>query len=317
MIPIVASGTFGEEAWSQNREQIMTRGQQFRDLLRRGGLTIAPGAYDCITARSIAQAGFGAVYMTGAGTAATLGYPDYGLLTMSEMADNAGRIAASVDVPVIADADTGYGNELNATRTVREYERRGVAGLHIEDQGFPKKCGHLENKAIVSLDDYLAKIRAAVAAKRDPDFFIIARTDSRAVLGFEEAVRRANAALAVGADMAFVEAPQTMEEVAAVPRLVKGPCLLNVVWRGKTPEIAFGEAERMGYRLAIVPGLLFKAVIGVCDAMLSELRSTDRHPVPMNSMTVREAFRRVGADEWDAVSDRFGVAKPAPDEAAE
>jgi 2-methylisocitrate lyase-like PEP mutase family enzyme len=255
--------------------------------------------------------------MTGAGTAATLGYPDYGLLTMSEMADNAGRIAASVDVPVIADADTGYGNELNATRTVREYERRGVAGLHIEDQGFPKKCGHLENKAIVSLDDYLAKIRAAVAAKRDPDFFIIARTDSRAVLGFEEAVRRANAALAVGADMAFVEAPQTMEEVAAVPRLVKGPCLLNVVWHGKTPEIAFGEAERMGYRLAIVPGLLFKAVIGVCDAMLSELRSTDRHPVPMNSMTVREAFRRVGADEWDAVSDRFGVAKPAPDEAAE
>jgi 2-methylisocitrate lyase-like PEP mutase family enzyme len=257
------------------------------------------------------------VYMTGAGTAATLGYPDYGLLTMSEMADNAGRIAAAVDVPVIADADTGYGNELNATRTVREYERRGVAGLHIEDQGFPKKCGHLDNKTIVSLDEYLAKIRAAVAAKRDPDFFIIARTDSRAVLGFEEAVRRANAALAAGADMAFVEAPQTLEEVAAVPRLVKGPCLLNVVWRGKTPEVAFGDAERMGYRFAIVPGMLFKAVIGVCDAALSELRRTDRHPVPVNSMTVREAFRRVGADEWDAVGDRFGVAKPPPVEAAE
>ena len=295
----------------------MSRGRQFRELLRRGGMTTAPGAYDCITARSIAQAGFDAVYMTGAGTAATLGYPDYGLLTMSEMADNAGRIAAAVDVPVIADADTGYGNELNATRTVREYERRGVAGLHIEDQGFPKKCGHLDNKAIVSLDEYLAKIRAAVAARRDPDLFIIARTDSRAVLGFEEAVRRANAALAAGADMAFVEAPQTVEEVAAVPRLVKGPCLLNVVWRGKTPEVAFGEAEQMGYRLAIVPGLLFKAVIGVCDAMLSELRSTDRHPVPMHSLTVREAFRRVGADEWDAVSDRFAVAKPPPAAAAE
>jgi len=286
-------------------------------LLGRGGLTIAPGAYDCITARSIVQAGFGAVYMTGAGTAATLGYPDYGLVTMSEMADNAGRIAAAVDVPVIADADTGYGNELNATRTVREYERRGVAGLHIEDQGFPKKCGHLDNKVIVSLDEYLAKIQAAVAARRDPDFLILARTDSRAVLGFDEAVRRANAALAVGADMAFVEAPQTVEEVAAVPRLVKGPCLLNVVWRGKTPEVAFGEAERMGYRVAIVPGLLFKAVMGVCDAMLSESRSTDCHPVPIHSMTVREAFRRVGADEWDAFSDRFGVAKPAPVEAAE
>jgi 2-methylisocitrate lyase-like PEP mutase family enzyme len=298
-------------------EQIMSRGRQFRDLLRQGGLIIAPGAYDCITARSIAHAGFGAVYMTGAGTAATLGYPDYGLLTMSEMADNAGRIAAAVDVPVIADADTGYGNELNATRTVREYERRGVAGLHIEDQGFPKKCGHLDNKTIVSLDEYLAKIRAAVAAKRDPDFVVIARTDSRAVLGFEEAVRRANAALAAGADMAFVEAPQTLEEVAAVPRLVKGPCLLNVVWRGKTPEVAFGDAERMGYRLAIVPGMLFKAVIGVCDATLSELRRTGRHPVPMHSMTVREAFRRAGADEWDAISDRFGATKPPPVEAAE
>jgi 2-methylisocitrate lyase-like PEP mutase family enzyme len=294
----------------------MSRGRQFRELLQRGGLTIAPGAYDCITARSIAQAGFGTVYMTGAGTAATLGYPDYGLLTMSEMADNAGRIAAAVDVPVVADADTGYGNELNTTRTVREYERRGVAGLHIEDQGFPKKCGHLDNKAIVSLDEYLAKIRAAVAAKRDPDF-IIARTDSRAVLGFEEAVRRANAALAAGANMAFVEAPQTIEEVAAVPCLVKGPCLLNVVWRGKTPEVAFGEAERMGYRLAIVPGMLFKAVIGACDAALSELSRTDRHPVPMHSMTVREAFRRAGADEWDAISERFGAAKPPPAAAAE
>jgi 2-methylisocitrate lyase-like PEP mutase family enzyme len=283
----------------------MTRARQFRELLQRDGLTIAPGAYDCITARTIAQAGFGAVYMTGAGTAATLGYPDYGLVTMSEMADNAGRIAASVDVPVIADADTGYGNELNATRTVREYERRGVAGLHIEDQGFPKKCGHLDNKVIVPRDEFLAKIRAAVAARQDPDFLVIARTDARAVLGFEEAIARANAAIAAGADMAFVEAPQTLEEVAAVPRLVKAPCLLNVVWRGKTPDVAFDDAQRMGYKLAIVPGMLFKAVIGVCDATLAELRRTGRHPVPADSMTVRDAFRRVGADEWDAVSARF------------
>jgi 2-methylisocitrate lyase-like PEP mutase family enzyme len=291
----------------------MTRARQFRELSQRDGLTIAPGAYDCITARTIAQAGFGAVYMTGAGTAATLGYPDYGLVTMSEMADNAGRIAAAVDVPVIADADTGYGNELNATRTVREYERRGVAGLHIEDQGFPKKCGHLDNKTIVPLDEFLAKIRAAVAARHDPDFVVIARTDSRAVLGFEEAIRRANAAIAAGADMAFVEAPQTLDEVAAVPRLVRGPCLLNVVWRGKTPEVAFDDAQRMGYKLAIVPGMLFKAVIGSCDATLAELRRTGRHPVPAENMTVRDAFRRVGADEWDAVSERF----QSPAQAAE
>ncbi len=295
----------------------MSRAQQLRELLRRGGLTIAPGAYDCITARSIARAGFDAIYMTGAGTAAMLGYPDYGLVTMSEMAENAGRIASVVDVPLIADADTGYGNELNATRTVREYEQRGVAALHIEDQGFPKKCGHLDNKVIVPADEFLAKIRAAVSARRDPDFLVIARTDSRAVLGFEEAVRRANAALAVGADMAFVEAPQTLEEVSAIPRLVNGPCLLNVVWRGKTPDISFSEAEQMGYRLAIVPALLLKAVIGMCDAMLSELRRGDRHPIPVRDMTVREAFQRVGADEWDAISNRFGTAKPAEVEAAE
>jgi len=268
-------------------------------------MLVAPGAYDCITARTIAQAGFGCVYMTGAGTAATLGYPDYGLLTMSEMADTAGRLAAAVDIPVIADADTGYGNELNATRTVREYERRGVAGLHIEDQGFPKKCGHLDNKVIVPLEEYLAKVRAAVAARQNPDFVIIARTDARAVLGFEAAIARANAALEAGADVAFLEAPQTVEEVLAVPRLVKGPCLLNVVWRGKTPEVAFEDAERAGYKLAIVPGLLFKAVIGVCDAMLAELKARGRHPTLDTEMTVGDAFRRMGAEQWDAVSERF------------
>ena len=284
----------------------MTTAAKLRQLLRREQMLLAPGAYDCITARTIAHAGFDAVYMTGAGTAATLGYPDYGLLTMSEMADNAGRLAAAVDVPVIADADTGYGNELNATRCVREYERRGVAGLHIEDQGFPKKCGHLDNKVIVPLEEYLAKIRAAAAARQNPDFVIIARTDARAVLGFEAAIARANAALDAGADVAFVEAPQTLEEVLAVPRLVKGPCLLNVVWRGKTPDIDFTAAEKAGYKLAIVPGLLFKAVIGVCDRMLAELKSQGRHPALDTEMTVKDAFRRMGADAWDGVSQRFG-----------
>src|SRR6202451_1812791 len=168
----------------------MTKSRQLRELLRKDALITAPGAYDCITARMIEQAGFSAVYMTGAGTAAALGYPDYGLVTMSEMVDNAGRIAAAVKVPVIADADTGYGSELNVVRTVREYEQRGVAGIHIEDQGFPKKCGHLENKAIIPIEDYLAKIRAAAGARRDGAFLILARTDARAVLGFEEAIQR-------------------------------------------------------------------------------------------------------------------------------
>lgn len=277
----------------------------FRGRLRADGMITAPGAYDCITARLVEQAGFPAVYMTGAGTAATLGYPDYGLVTMSEMADNAGRLAAATTLPVIADADTGYGNELNVVRTVREYERRGVAGIHIEDQGFPKRCGHLEDKVVIPLDEYSAKIRAAASAKRDPDFLLIARTDSRAVLGFEEAIRRANAALEAGADMAFVEAPQTREEVAAVPRLVEGPCLLNVVWRGKTPDISLDDAQSMGYKVAILPALLFTAVIGVCDAMLEELRRTRRHPVPAADLTPAEAFRRLGAEEWDPLRTRF------------
>jgi 2-methylisocitrate lyase-like PEP mutase family enzyme len=218
---------------------------------------------------------------------------------------NAGQIAAAVELPVIADADTGYGNELNVVRTVREYEKAGVAGIHIEDQGFPKKCGHLDDKEIVPREDWLAKIRAAAAVRGHPDFTIIARTDARAVAGFDEAIARANAALGAGADMAFVEAPQTLEEVAAVPRLVKGPCLLNVVRAGKTPEIEFVEAERMGYKLAIVPGLLIKSVVAICEQMLAELKATRRHPVPVKEITVRETFQVFGADQWDELRHRF------------
>src|SRR5438105_12488058 len=177
--------------------------------------------------------------------------------------------------------------------------------MHIEDQGFPKKCGHLDDKEIVPREDWLAKIRAAAGSRRGPDFTIIARTDSRAVAGFDEAIARANAAIAAGADMAFVEAPQTVEEVAAVPRLVKGPCLLNVVRGGKTPDLDLREAEAMGYKLAIVPGLLMKSVVGVCEIALRELKAANRHPAPIKEMTVREMFERVGASEWDALRERF------------
>ena len=287
---------------------------RLRELLCRDGMITAPGAYDGITAKLIEKAGFAAVYMTGAGTAASLGYPDFGLVTMSEMVANARRIAAAVTVPVVADADTGYGNELNVVRTVREYEGSGVAGIHIEDQGFPKKCGHLDDKEIVAREDWLAKIRAAAAARRSADFLIIARTDARAVAGFDEAIARANAALEAGAGMAFVEAPQTREEVAAVPRLVRGPCLLNLVYGGKTPEIGLDEAEEMGYKLAILPGLLIKNVIGVCERMLEALQRTRHHPPPVAEMTVREMFARFGADEWDALRRRFRA--PPVEEAA-
>lgn len=292
----------------------MTARRRLRAMLREGPMVVAPGAWDCITARLIEQAGFPAIYMTGAGTAATLGFPDYGLIGLAEMADNAGRIAAAVGVPVIADADTGYGNELNVTRTVREYERRGVAGLHIEDQGFPKKCGHLDNKEVIPAAQFAAKIRAAAEARTDPDFLIIARTDARAALGLDEAVARANAALSAGADMAFVEAPQTAEEIAAVPKRVNGPCLLNVVRGGKTPPLDLAEADRQGYRLAILPGVLLANVVAVCDDTLAAIKAQGRHPDPMGRQSLKQLFGRFGADEWDRIRAAYDM---PPSRAAE
>ena len=283
----------------------MSAADKLAGQLKSGPMVVAPGAYDCITARTIAQAGFGAVYMTGAGTAATLGFPDYGLVSMNEMTGNAGRIADAVDIPVIADADTAFGNELNATRTVREYEKNGVAAIHIEDQDFPKRCGHLDDKVIIPLEDYIAKIRAAVAARTNPNFTIIARTDSRAGMGLDEAVRRCNAALEAGAGMAFLEAPQSLEEIAAVPKLVRGPCLLNLAWAGKTPQVDLAEADRMGYRVAILPGILMAAVISRCDEVLADLRRAGRHPELDAGMSPREMFRRMGSADWDPLRDRF------------
>ncbi|MCW8086599.1 isocitrate lyase/PEP mutase family protein [Sabulicella glaciei] len=285
----------------------MTQASQLRAKMREDGMIVAPGAYDCITARLIHQAGFPAVYMTGAGTAAAAGFPDLGLTTMTEMAENAGRIAAAVPVPVIADADTGFGTELHAYRTVREYERRGVAGLHVEDQVFPKRCGHLDGKAIVPREEFLAKIRAAVAARISPDFLIIARTDARAVAGMDEAIHRANAALEAGADMAFVEAPQSQDEAAAIPSLVRGPCLLNFHRGGKTPSLDLKWAEGVGYKLAIVPGVLLRSVVAICDQMLAELKETNRHPLTVRDFTTPELFDRLGRKEWEALRERFSV----------
>jgi len=274
----------------------MSNAANFRKLLSSGKMIVAPGAVDCITGRAIAQAGFSAAYMTGAGTSATLGYPDYGLITMSEMVGNASRIVNSIDIPLISDSDTGFGNELNVFRTVQEFERAGVAAIHIEDQVFPKKCGHLDDKELVSREDFIAKIRAAAAARKSKDFCVIARTDSRAVAGLDEAIERANAALANGADVAFVEAPQTMAEIEAVPKRVKGPCLLNVVRGGKTPEIELEVAERMGYAIAIVPGLLLGGIIQTCDRLLADLKNGKFPPV---TGSPGRTFARFGAAEWD------------------
>jgi 2-methylisocitrate lyase-like PEP mutase family enzyme len=277
----------------------------FRSLLSGGGLVVAPGAYDAISARLIEQAGFPLVYMTGAGVSAARGYPDYGLLTMSEMVDSARVIARTVQTPVLADADTGYGNELNVTRTVREFEASGVAGIHLEDQVSPKRCGHLDGKEVIEGARFVSLIRAAVEARQSDEFVIVARTDAVATKGLAEALNRANAALAAGADVAFVEALETMEQVAQVPREVDGPCLLNVVPSGKTPVTDLNVAEELGYRIAICPGLLLGATVLIGDAVLKDLASTRIHPGGGNPGSVGQLFRRLGAEEWDRVRERF------------
>jgi 2-methylisocitrate lyase-like PEP mutase family enzyme len=284
--------------------------RSFRRLLDSPDLIVAPGAYDGITARLVEQAGFPLVYMTGAGTAAARGYPDYGLLTMTEMVDNAAVLARSVSIPVLADADTGFGNELNVTRTVREYEARGVAGIHLEDQVSPKRCGHLDGKQVIERTRFTSLIAAAVEARASDDFIIVARTDAAATDGLDEAVDRANAALDAGADVAFVEAPTSLDAIAAVPRRVHGPCLLNMVPGGKTPLTDLSDAASMGYRIVLCSGLLLGATVMVGDMVLKQLAESRRHP-SSGKGKVGDFFARFGGAEWDEVRRRFADAEPA------
>ena len=276
-----------------------------REMLEAPGAVFAPGAYDALTAMLVERVGFPAVYMTGAGVSEALGLPDYGLLSMGEITDVLRRMVKSVDVPVIADADTGYGNELNVVHAVREFEATGCAGLHIEDQMFPKKCGHLDDKQIAPLDDYIRKIRAAVYARKDPDFLLIARSDSRAKLGFEESIRRVNAALDAGADVGFVEAPETMEEVREIPKLVNGRCMINIVRGGKTPLVSLQELQELGYSIVITPGMALMTVITAYEAALAGLRDTGMIPVPLEELTIVEVIERAKSKGWDA--DRAAV----------
>jgi 2-methylisocitrate lyase-like PEP mutase family enzyme len=277
-----------------------------RGMLQSGEMVVAPGAYDGATAMLVEKAGFNAVYMTGAGVSATYGLPDYGLLTMTEMADRAAHIARSVEIPAIVDADTGYGNELNVTRTVREFEDRGVAAMHIEDQVSPKRCGHLAGKEIVPRHEFLAKISAAIQARRDPDLLIIARTDARAVAGLDEAIARANAALAAGANMAFVEAVMTEDEAAAVPHLVHGPCVLNMVKGGLTPVFDLRTARSMGYAMVIVPALVLGTMVGAILEALAAFQDSEIHPPLPAELSPQEIFAIFGAERWDRLRSNLG-----------
>ncbi len=286
---------------------------KFRQLLREPGIIMAPGAYDCITAKLIETAGFPAVYMTGAGTSvARLGYPDLALATMTEMLDNAGAIADAVDVPVIADADTGYGGVLNVRRTVRQYERSGVAALHIEDQDFPKRCGHLDDKRVIPVGDMVQKILAAVDARTDDDFTIIVRTDALAVTGWDDSMRRCEEYVKAGADVLFVEALRTPEEVERAGRALDVPLLYNYVETGKSPLLPAAELERLGFKIVIFPASALLSAVQAVRQLLTELKEkgTTAHLVE-NMTSLRDCFEAVGLSDMLADDARFaGVGTP-------
>lgn len=236
---------------------------------------VLPGCYDALGARLVEEAGFDAAYMTGFGTAASLlGRPDVGLLGLVEMVDNARRITAAIDLPVVADADTGYGNQINVVRTVQEYERAGVAGIHLEDQVLPKKCGHMEQKQVIGASEMVGKIEAAVAARQDPDFVLIARTDARAPHGLDEAIDRASACLDAGADVLFVEALQGVDEIERVADEFTGtPLLFNWVEGGKTPSLTYTRVAELGFAMIVMPLGTMLAATRAMQGFLRQLKN--------------------------------------------
>ncbi len=283
---------------------------RLRELLARPEPLVAPGAYDALSARLVEQAGFDVVYMTGFGTTASLlGRPDVGLLSGAEMVDNARRIAAAVYVPVIADADTGYGNAINVLRTVREYEQAGVAGLHLEDQVHPKKCGHMSGKEVVPTGEMAGKIEAAAAARRDPDLLLIARTDAAAVEGLDAAIARARAYADAGADVLFVEAPTSEDDIARVAGELGGvaPLVFNWAEGGRTPPIPLARIAELGFSLVLFPiGTLLAATAGI-RSLLATLRADGTPAAAMGELPTFDGFTDlIGLPEVRDLEARFG-----------
>lgn len=239
----------------------MSAAQRLRTLLSGHVPILAPGVFDGLSALLAKQAGFVTLYASGGAIARSMGYPDLGLITMTEMLSRMACIVDASELPVIADADTGFGHTLNVRRMVREYERLGLAGLHIEDQTFPKRCGHLNDKSLISTEEMCAKIKAAKDAQHDPRFFIIARTDAIAVEGFDAAIKRAAAYANAGADMLFVEAPETLEQIETIAVLLPQAKLINMFSGGKTPLVALNQLKTLGYQVVIIPSDLQRAAI--------------------------------------------------------
>jgi 2-methylisocitrate lyase-like PEP mutase family enzyme len=283
---------------------------RFRALMKKPGCIMAPGVADALAARLVALEGFEAVYMTGFGTSLTrLGAPDVGLITATEMVDNAARIAEASGLPLIADADTGYGNPINTRRTIRDYERAGVAGVHIEDQVWPKRCGHLAGKRVIATNEMLAKIKAACDARIDPDFTIIARCDAIAVEGLDAALERGERYREAGADMLFIEAPVGREEVERVAQHFKGvPLLYNMASSGKTPDLDAEELGRLGFKLAIYPNWLILAAIPVMQSVLRDLKAKGGiADIRKRAATFKEFTEIAGLPAIQALEERYGV----------
>ncbi len=275
-----------------------TPARRLRTRLQDTRLLIAPGVFDGLSARIAAASGFEALYASGGAIARSSGVPDLGLLSMTEFLARVREIVDATDLPVIADADTGYGDALNVLRTVREFERLGVAALHLEDQVSPKKCGHYAGKDLIPADEMIGKIRAALDARRDADLVIVARTDARAVEGLEAAIRRANAYASAGADMLFVEAPESEDELRVIARQVRSPLLVNMFQGGRTPLVAPDVLAAMGYRVMIVPSDLQRAAIRAMQDAAAAIKTT--------GTAAGLGARLAGFDERDALVDLAG-----------
>ena len=285
----------------------MTQAARLRELLAGDALVVAPGVYDGISAAIAAKLGFRAAYMTGAGVSASgWGLPDVGLLTLTEMADRARLLAGLLDVPLIADADTGYGSPINVVRTVREYERAGVAAIQLEDQVFPKRCGHFAGKQVIPAAEMVEKVKAAVDTRRDRDLLIIARTDAIAPEGYDAAIARAAAYRDAGADVTFVEAPTSMEQIADIPRRLPWPQLANIVLGGRTPELPNEKLKELGYAGVIYANVALQAAVKGMQAALGELRRKG-HMGDATSMVAdfSERQRLVHKDDYDALERKY------------
>lgn len=285
----------------------MSSSQKLRQLLARPEIIVIPGVYDCLGAKLVEQTGFEVVVTSGFGIAAsTLGLPDYGFVTATEMLYSVGRIAQSVNIPLIADLDTGYGNALNVVRTIKDAVQLGVAGVLLEDQEWPKKCGHFEGKRVVPQAEHVGKIRAAVEARGDSGLVIIARTDVRASLGLEEAIARGRAYIAAGADILFVEAPQSIEELKAIAAAFPDvPLVANIVEGGKTPEVSVAKLQQLGFKIVFFPLTALLAVTKVMTACFLHLKEQGTTTELPDLVSFQDFQELVGVPQYLQIEQKF------------